>query len=123
MKAQTHVQAGQLLQALADPIKLILKEDITPARADRYVFTLAPIMSLFQGKHLGCIRGGRTVFANLDFAVIEIGTSWMLSSRLVAVTVISSISWAAPVPATDVSTAAEIDRASKVLRNTTGLLV
>jgi len=35
-----------ILQALADPIKLILKEDITPARADRWVFTLAPIMSL-----------------------------------------------------------------------------
>ena len=35
-----------ILQALADPIKLILKEDITPARADRWVFTIAPIMSL-----------------------------------------------------------------------------
>ena len=35
-----------ILQAIVDPIKLILKEDITPARADKYVFTLAPIMSL-----------------------------------------------------------------------------
>ena len=35
-----------ILQALADPIKLILKEDITPTRADRWVFTIAPIMSL-----------------------------------------------------------------------------
>ena len=35
-----------ILQALADPIKLILKEDITPARADRFMFTLAPILSL-----------------------------------------------------------------------------
>ena len=35
-----------ILQAIVDPIKLILKEDITPRKADRWVFTLAPIMSL-----------------------------------------------------------------------------
>lgn len=28
-------------------------------------------MSLFLGRGLGCIRGGRTVFANLDFAVSD----------------------------------------------------
>ena len=35
-----------MLQAIVDPIKLILKEDITPAAADKWVFTAAPIMSL-----------------------------------------------------------------------------
>ena len=35
-----------ILQAIVDPIKLILKEDVTPANADKFVFTLAPIMSL-----------------------------------------------------------------------------
>ena len=35
-----------ILQAIVDPIKLILKEDITPAAADKWVFTVAPIMSL-----------------------------------------------------------------------------
>ena len=35
-----------LLQPVADVIKLVIKEDITPARADRWVYTLAPIIVL-----------------------------------------------------------------------------
>ena len=35
-----------ILQAIVDPIKLLLKEDITPTKADRWVFTIAPVMSL-----------------------------------------------------------------------------
>ena len=35
-----------VLQPIADVLKLFLKEDITPARADRWVFTLAPILVL-----------------------------------------------------------------------------
>ena len=55
-----------ILQAIVDPIKLILKEDITPARADKWVFTLAPIMSL--------------VPAFVAFAVIPFGPEPPISS-------------------------------------------
>src|SRR5499427_1057965 len=35
-----------VLQPVADAVKLIIKEDITPVRADKWVFTAAPIISM-----------------------------------------------------------------------------
>ncbi len=48
-----------LLQPIADALKLIIKEDITPARADKWVFTLAPVLAM--------------VPALITFAVIPFG--------------------------------------------------
>jgi len=48
-----------LLQPLADGIKLLFKEDIVPAQADKFVYTIAPMISV--------------IAAVIAFAVIPIG--------------------------------------------------
>jgi NADH-quinone oxidoreductase subunit H len=48
-----------LLQPIADAIKLLLKEDIIPAGADKFVFLLAPTIS---------VMAAFTVFAAIPFA-------------------------------------------------------
>ncbi len=56
-----------ILQPIADAIKLILKEDITPTRADKWVFTAAPIIVM--------------VPALITFAVIPFGSTVHLFGR------------------------------------------
>ncbi len=60
----TRVGPHGLLQPLADAVKLLTKEDITPSSAFRFIYTLAPLLSL--------------VFALLAFAVIPFGPSLTL---------------------------------------------
>jgi NADH-quinone oxidoreductase subunit H len=61
------------LQPIADAIKLILKEDITPAHADRLVFTVAPIVAM--------------VPALVAFAVIPFGGDVTIFGRRLALQV------------------------------------
>jgi NADH-quinone oxidoreductase subunit H len=59
-----------VLQPVADAIKLMIKEDITPTRADRWVFTAAPIIVM--------------VPALIVFAVIPFGTHVTLFGRTIS---------------------------------------
>ncbi len=59
-----------LLQPIADGLKLLLKEDIVPARADRLIFTMAPIITLIP--------------AFIVFAVIPFGPTIEVFGREVA---------------------------------------
>src|SRR5438445_4785162 len=59
-----------ILQPIADAVKLMIKEDITPVRADRWVFTAAPIISM--------------VPALIVYAVIPFGPTVRLFGRKVS---------------------------------------
>src|SRR5262245_64302028 len=59
-----------VLQPIADAIKLMIKEDITPNRAERWVFTAAPIISM--------------VPALIVYAVITFGPEISLFGRKVS---------------------------------------
>ena len=65
-----RVGPGGVLQGLADGIKLALKEDIRPAAADRWVYVLAPILSVIP--------------AFLAFSVIPFGPTVTIRGREVA---------------------------------------
>src|SRR5215510_15665626 len=62
-----------ILQPIADAVKLILKEDITPTKADKWVFTAAPIISM--------------VPALIVYAVIPFGPETNLFGRRVALSI------------------------------------
>ena len=66
-----------LLQTLADMIKLITKEDITPAKADKIAFNIAPILSV--------------VAVLLIWAVIPFAPGWIGSDLNVGVLYIAAV--------------------------------
>ncbi|HUX05301.1 MAG TPA: NADH-quinone oxidoreductase subunit NuoH [Acidimicrobiales bacterium] len=58
-----------LLQTVADGIKLIFKEDLMPAEADRFVFKLAPYLALIPGL--------------ITFAIVPVGGTMTIAGHTV----------------------------------------
>jgi len=80
-----------ILQPVADGLKLFLKEDITPARADRWVYTAAPIISLVPALIVfAVIPFGRDVHlfgltVSLYVADINVGLLYIVSVASIGV--------------------------------------
>jgi NADH-quinone oxidoreductase subunit H len=89
-----------LLQPIADPIKLLLKEDIIPERADRWIFMLAPVVTLIPAFIVfAVIPFGPTINilgkpVNLYVTDINIGLLYVLSISSVGVLGIILGGWA-----------------------------
>jgi NADH-quinone oxidoreductase subunit H len=89
-----------LLQPIADPIKLLLKEDIIPERADRWIFTLAPVICLIPAFIvLAVIPIGPSIHIlgkeiNLYITDVNIGVLYVLSISSVGVLGIILGGWA-----------------------------
>ena len=82
-----------VLQAIVDPIKLILKEDITPTRVDKWMFTLAPILSLVPALVVFAVVpfGGDALFYISD---INVGLLFIISVTSIGVYGIILAGWA-----------------------------
>lgn len=100
-----------LLQPIADPIKLLLKEDIIPERADRMIFILAPVITLIPAFivfavipfgpaiHIPSIHAfGREILAARDVPLwvtdLNIGVLYVLSISSVGILGIILGGWA-----------------------------
>jgi NADH-quinone oxidoreductase subunit H len=96
-----------ILQTLADGMKLIFKEDLLPDRADRFVFKLAPYLSVvpafltfaivpiggrFDSEHGGAVEiGGHSTF--LQVADPPVGLLWFLAMSSIAVYGVMLAGW------------------------------
>jgi len=81
-----RVGPNGLLQPIADALKLLLKEDIIPAAADKVVFWLAPVVSTFASL---------TAFAVLPFApkifVADVNVGLLVVSAMSAMGILGII--------------------------------
>ena len=87
----TRVGPMGLLQPVADGIKLLTKEDVAPAGADKLLYTLAPLL-VFLGAFIPFVAlpfSGRLVVANM-----ELGLYYVLAFEAIEVIGILMAGWA-----------------------------
>jgi NADH-quinone oxidoreductase subunit H len=89
-----------LLQPIADAVKLIFKEELIPANANKLIFILAPVITVVPALIISAvIPWGGTVNlfgrdVNLDLAAgINVGVLWILSVTSVSVYGITLAGW------------------------------
>ena len=88
-----------LLQPVADGVKLIFKEEFIPAKADKVLFTLAPIITVIPAFLIGAVIpwGGEVPFfgrtAHLYLADINVATLYVVAVGSLAVYGIVLAGW------------------------------
>jgi len=88
-----------LLQPIADAVKLIFKEELTPAKAYKFVFFLAPILTLVPSTIIGAVIPWGTSFhlfgreIKLYLADINVGVLYFTAIASIAVYGIVLAGW------------------------------
>jgi NADH-quinone oxidoreductase subunit H len=90
-----------VLQPIADAIKLIFKEELTPARADKFIFVLAPILTVVPAMIISAVIPLGTQFAlpflnrtiTLYVADINVGVLYLTGIASIAVYGIVLAGW------------------------------
>jgi len=88
-----------LLQPIADAVKLIFKEELTPSKADRLIFFWAPVVTLVPSIIIAAVIPWGTSFTvfgreiNLYIADINVGVLYLMSITSISVYGIVLAGW------------------------------
>ena len=91
---------GGILQPVADALKLIFKEEITPANADKLLFILAPVLTVIPALIItGVVPWGPPVMLfgkefTLGLADINVGVLYLLTVTSISIYGITLAGWA-----------------------------
>jgi len=88
-----------ILQPIADAVKLIFKEELTPAKADKLIFTLAPVLTVVPAVVITAVvpwGPSLDIFGyhlNLYIANVNVGVLYIMSVASIAVYGIVLAGW------------------------------